>query len=492
MGMVTDMAMVRRTKINRSYLISLVIFSSVSFAADVTITPSVEGGVTYTDNVDLDASNEQSSEITSLTAELEIEATGSDGNASLDYSMEQLYYSNDSEKNGLFHELSFEADKGLAVQNRIRGDISASISNIASDITANASNDITRGDTIENREAIVGLSYQSNPSGLIDMNARLEAALEDYEDNVGNNNSYSGDLYFAQGSLVTRYFWTTNYSYGKTFDNSGSSDTESSELDQEIGLQPIHNWSPYLHLYYEDYSGQSSSDSADSSSWGPGVKYYIDKNSYISLGYDFALDDENSDHWRGAIVLTPSDKTQIEFEYTKRFYGDAYDFSLTHSNRRWTNSISYTEEVTNYERDLFVEGNRIEDLSITKTLTWGSVLNLRRTTINFDASADNQKAINSLSDDTDVDTYSGELSVTHNLSRKTTITPSFLYEYYEFQQQGNTYQTDYYRELGIEVEHDFTDAFSASLEVSYSNRSSSNLDSEYEENRIYFNVRKEF
>lgn len=489
--------MVRRTEINKSCLISFVMFSSVGFAADITMTPNVEGGVTYTDNVDFTASDEHSSEIMSLTAGLEVEAKGSDGNASLDYSMQQLYYSNDSEKNGLFHELSLEADKGLAVQNRIRGDISASISNIASDIVSNASNDISRGDTIESREATLGLSYQSNPDGAIDMNVRIEGAVEDYEDNIGDNNRYSGDLYFSQGRSVTRYFWITDYSYQKTVDKSGFNDTESSELDQEIGLQPeiglkiIDNWSPYLHLYYEDYTGQGTSDSADSSSWGPGVKYYLDKNSYISIGYDFALDDENSDHWRGSVVLIPTDKTQIEFEYTQRFYGDAYDFSLTHSNRRWTNSIRYSEEVTNYDRDLFVEGNRIEDLSLSKTLTWNSVLKLRRTTFNLDLSADKQKAINTLSDDTAVDTYSGELSITHNLSRNTTITPSFLYEYYDFQQQGNTYQTDYYRELGIELEHDFTESLSTSLELTYKNRSSSNLDSQYEENRIYFNVRKE-
>ncbi len=489
-----DTAMVRRIKTNRSYLIGFVLYANFGFAADeptTTITPRVEGGVTYTDNVDLTDSNERSSEITSLIAGLDITSKGNDGNVLLDYSLQQLYYSNNSDKNGLFHELNLSADKGLADQNRIRGDISASISNIASDITDNASNDITTGNTIESRDATVGLTYQSNPTGLVDMNARVEGSVQDYEDNIGNNDSYIASLNFAQGQLIKRYFWTTDYSYEKTLGRSGTNDTESTQLDQEVGLQQMHSWSPYLHLYYEDYSGQTADDSADSSSWGPGVKYYLDKNSYISIGYDFALDSNNSDHWLGSVVLKPSEKTQLEFDYTKRFYGDAYDLSLTHSNRRWKNTISYTEEVTNYDRSLYVAGNQIEDLSIAKKLAWNSALNLRRTTFNLDIGADKQQAISTLSEGTETDTYSGELSVTHHLSRKTTITPSFLYEYYEFQDGGETYQTDYYRKFGLKLEHDLSKDFTASLELSYKNRTSSNSDSEYQENRVYVNVRKE-
>lgn len=490
-----DTAMVRRVEINRSYLIAFVLFTNVSFAADnatiTTITPRVEAGVTYTDNVDLTSSNEKSSEITSLIAGLDITSNGNDGNVLFDYSMEQLYYSHNSDKDGLYHELNLEADKGLFDQNRFRGDVSASISNIASDITDNASNDITTGNTIENRQFSVGLSYQSNPAGPVDMDARIEGSIDDYQDNIGNNKSYSGSLYVAQGQLIKRYFWTTDYSYQKTLDQNGANDTESIELDQELGLQPFNKWSPYLHLYYEDYSGQTRDDSADSSSWGPGVKYYLDRRSYFSIGYEFALDSNNSDHWRGAVVLEPSDKTHLQFEYTQRFYGDAYDFSLIHSNRRWTNTISYTEEVTNNDRNFYVAGNRIEDLSISKQLAWNSALKLRRTDVNLDISADNQEAISTLSNDTMTDIYSVELTVAHNLSRKTTITPSFLYEYYEFQSGGDVYQTDYYRTFGLELQHDFSQDFTASLEFTYKNRSSTNTDSEYKENRVYLNVRKE-
>ncbi|WP_165314145.1 TIGR03016 family PEP-CTERM system-associated outer membrane protein [Vibrio ziniensis] len=491
MDMGTAMAMVRRVRINRSYLICLAFFNNVGFAADVTVKPRVEAGVTYTDNVDLTASNEQTSEIASFIAGLDIQSTGNDGNASLSYSMEQLYYSNNSDKNGLFHDLKLTADKGLFDQNRFRGNISASISNIASDITNNASSDIVNGNTVESREATVGFSYQTNPAGMVDLNASIYGSVKDYKDNVGNNHSYKGNINFTQGQDIKRYFWTTKYTYQKTIGHSDTNDTESMQLDQEIGLQPIHSLSPYLHLYYEDYSGQTASDSADSSSWGPGIKYYIDRYSYLSLGYEFSLDDDNSDHWRGSVVLQPSDRTNLQFEYTRRFYGDAYNLSLTHSNRRWTNTISYTEEVTNYDRDLYIEGNRIEDLSITKKLAWKSVLELRRTTFNLEIDADNQKAINTLSDDTDVDTYSSELSLNHHLSRKTSFKPSFLYEYYTFQTAGDTYQKDYYRKLSLELKHDFTKDFNASLEFSYKNRSSSNVDREYQENRVYLNVRKE-
>ncbi len=492
MDTATDMAMIRRTKRNKSYLLGCLLWCNFGFAADTTITPSVEGGITYTDNMDLSATNEKSTEITSMIAGVKLESKGNDGNASLDYSIEQLYYSKDSSKNELYQELSLDADKGLLLQNRLRGNVSASITNIASDITDNASNDVSRGDTIENKSASVGFSYQTNPDGMVNLDVRVEGTVDDYEDNIGNNNSYSGQLYFAQGRSVKRYFWTTNYTYKETLGRNNAGDTSSLTLDQEIGLQPVHNLSPYVHVYYEDYSGQSVDDSADSSSWGPGVKYYLDRNSYLSVGYDFALDDESSDHWRSSIVLIPTDRTRLQFDYTQRFFGDAYEFSLSHRNRRWNNEISYTEEVTNYERDLFVAGNRIEDLSLSKQLTWNSSLELRRTTLSLDISADNQQALRTLSAETETDIYSVELSVAHNLSRKTTATPSFLFENYDFQREGSTYQKDYYRDLAFELEHDFAEEFSASMKLSHRERSSNNVDSEYQENRIYVNVRKEF
>ena len=39
--------------------------------------------------------------------------------------------------------------------------------------------------------------------------------------------------------------------------------------------------------------------------------------------------------------------------YGKRFYGNAYNFSLQHKIKRWTNSMSYSEEIDSFDRSFF-------------------------------------------------------------------------------------------------------------------------------------------
>ncbi len=53
------MAMALRIKITRYYFLALVLVASLAEAAELDVTPRVEGGVTYTDNVDLTATDEK-------------------------------------------------------------------------------------------------------------------------------------------------------------------------------------------------------------------------------------------------------------------------------------------------------------------------------------------------------------------------------------------------------------------------------------------------
>ncbi|MCE0493256.1 TIGR03016 family PEP-CTERM system-associated outer membrane protein [Vibrio salinus] len=488
-----DTAMVQRIRINKSCLILLVLwFMRYSYAADVVVTPRIESKFTYTDNVNLTSEDKRSSNITSLIAGLKLKSDGNNGNLSLDYQIEQLLYSYDSDKDKLYNKLSFSADKGLFSKINLRGKAIASVSNVARSIKENANTDVSTENTIESRNVGVGLSYQSNPSGVMDLLASIDSSLTDNEDSVGDNTTYTGQIVSKQGRAVKKYFWSVDYDYKATVGKEDEKSTGSSELDQKFGLQPVNRFSPLVHLYYEEYSGQTDDDSADSSSWGPGVRYYIDKRSYIELGYDFVLDGDNSDFWRGGVHLNPSEKTVLDFNYTKRFYGNAYAFSLTHKTRRLTNSIFYVEEVTNYNRELYVEGSQIEQLTISKKLSWLSSLALRRTTVNLEVSSEKQKSMNSLSiQSANVDKYSSKLSLEHHLTRQTTLSPGFEFESYDFYNQGQITQEDYYRNWSIAFTKNFASDLSMNLDLSYKDRSSTNSNDAYQESRISINIRKE-
>lgn len=472
-------------------VLAMVFVTHYGAAAETRVTPTLGAQFTYTDNINSTANDKKSSVITTFDAGVGVTSTGNDNDIlSFNYQAQKLLYSDDSSKNGQYNELSLNADSKLLENNKLRGSLNASVSNISSSIGNNADNDLASGGTIESRNADLGLYYQSNPAGVADLYARIDGAVADYEDNVGNNDSLSGKITFAQGQAVKTYFWATDYSYKITNNRNDSSSTTTTQWDQKLGLQPTHNLSPYLHWYYEDYSGNTQNDSADSSSWGPGIRYYFSKNSYAAVSYEFALDNTNSNHWNGSLFLNPTSRTQLRFDYTQRFYGDAYDVSITHSNRRMINSISYTEEITNFNRDLYVDGTQIENLTISKRLSWSSTLNLRRTTIDFSLSADEQNAMNQLIDLNEAKTYSAELSLVRKLSEKTTLTPSFMIKSYRYNSQAQIPQKDYYRKLGLELNHSFAHNLQFGLVLSHRSRSSTTDSNQYAENRINFNVRK--
>lgn len=492
----TDMAMVqkiRRSNFSRYpwvLLAGLLVVRSAE-ASEVHVTPLFGSQLTYTDNIDLSPTDEKSSAITTFEAGIGVTASGNDDDKlSFNYQLQQLLYSDDISKNGQYNELNFASDVKLLSTSNLRGSATASVSNISSSIGSNAGDDILSGKTIESRNVDLGLHYQSNPAGVVNLYARVDGTFADYEDNVGNNEGVNGKLKFSQGQSVSRYFWNTDYSYQVTRDRNTSESTISSQWDQQLGLQPVNDISPYIHWFYEDYSGQTGSDSADSSSWGPGVKYYFTKNSYISLSYEFALNSTNSNHWNGTIYLNPTSRTQVRLNYTQRFYGDAYDVSITHSNRRWVNSIAYSEKISSFNRDLYAPGAQIENLTISKQLSWSSAVNLRRTSVNLSLSADEQNAMNQVTDISNAKTYGAELSLTRKLSETTTLTPSFSIKAYRFNSLLQIPQKDYDRKLDLELKHNFAHNLQLSFAVAHTSRSSTNSSNQYEENRVNLSVRK--
>ena len=493
MDMAMDMATARRIAKNSIYSLGFLLFIiKNSVAADVIVTPSIETKLEYTDNVKSVATNEQSSAITYLIGGLAIDAKGNDGNLSLDYQLQQLLYSYDSSENELFNKLKFEANKGLFATTNLRGNLSAAISNLSRNIESNADDDVSNGNTIETRTAGGGLSYQSNPAGLYDFYGSVDATITNNQDGIGDNHSFTSKVDFEQGKDAKNVFWSSIDRYELTQGTSTDNDTKSTESENEIGWRTESGLSPLIHSYYEDYEGQSSSDSEDSASIGPGVRYYVEHGSYIEVGYDFTLKSDDSNSWRAKAHWTPSPRTALDLDYKQRFYGDAYSLSFTHTQRRLTNTISYTESVSNYNRSLYIEGNKIDQLSLTKTLSWESQLVFKRSTANLKITSDKKQSMSNVSSDTDVETYGVELSLDHNLTRHTILSPGFLWKYYKFYNEDAISQEDYYRKWDLELSHKLTRELSLTFDLSHEDRSSTLNSAAYKENRVSINVRKEF
>ncbi|GAL05272.1 glycine-rich cell wall structural protein precursor [Photobacterium aphoticum] len=173
-------------------------YSPMMSAADVRVTPQVGGSLVYSDNLKQADSDRQGSLITTLNAGVGIEANGVDGNAlSLKYTLDQLFYSHDGNDNSLYQTLRFDANKALGEGFRL--DASASIDNIAAAIDENANADIFTGDTVENKQAELGVSYRSNPLSDSNVTGRVFVTASNYEDDIGNYDGGGAALRFSNG-----------------------------------------------------------------------------------------------------------------------------------------------------------------------------------------------------------------------------------------------------------------------------------------------------
>ncbi|WP_428457691.1 TIGR03016 family PEP-CTERM system-associated outer membrane protein [Photobacterium makurazakiensis] len=482
------MTMERSPKKYKHLLCSLSLITTGSFAADVTFSPVVGGGLTFTDNVDLVESGSGSSLISSIDVGVAASVIGNDGQLNLAYTMSQLFYSHDSSENAAYQQLNFLTRKGL-YNTGFSVDVSASIENIAEAIDENASVDVFTGNTIESKNAQVGVSYHSNPLSKVDLRARTYAQITNNEDDIGNYDGYGAEITYANGRSVKDFFWLIEASYDYKNGKNGDEDTSFTLLREEFGLQTIHGWSPLIRLNYENYEGRAKSDSADSFSWGPGLRYYWTKQSYIEVSYNFSDDDNNSDFWAGAINVEPNTRTKLFFSYDKRFFGDAYQFELSHRSRKLTNSISYFEEAVSFDRDFFTSGSNISEVSLSRRLEWSSVVKARRTSYELSIFHDEQQVLNANADVQDEEGNGIGLDISHRLSRRLSMRLGAEYKYYDFERLSEADQRDHYQDYSLGASYQLNDDISTSFNLSHMNKSSSKLNESYDENRVFINVR---
>ncbi|MGF1685670.1 TIGR03016 family PEP-CTERM system-associated outer membrane protein [Photobacterium japonica] len=468
-------------------LAALCLLAPLALAVEVSVSSSVGAGLVFTDNVDQTASDRQGSLITTANADFGLDVSGVDGNVLLlNYGLSQLFYSHDGNDNALYQTLQFEADKGIG--NGFRVDAIASIENIAAAIDENANADIFSGDTVESRQAEIGLSYQSNPLSDSNLSARIFGIVINNEDDIGNYDGIGASLSFSNGPNVRDMFWLIEGTYDYKQSQGDDPNTSFVILREEIGFQTMYRWVPFVRLNYENYSGLTDADSDDMLSWGPAVRYFWTKTTYFELSYNFTETENQSDFWAGAIYLRPSPRTLLRASYDKRTFGDAYFFLLSHRSRRLTNEITYEEEVTNFDRDTFVSGANIAEATLERRLTWLSTLEARRSTFIFSLYRFEVDALNATNNDGDESGYGASIAADHRLSRRFSVSALIDYSDYHFKNLDTPDQDDHYWTFSIDGSYTINPEVVLTAGVEHNTRSSSLPDDGYDENRIYLEL----
>lgn len=168
----------------------------------------------------------------------------------------------------------------------------------------------------------------------------------------GDNTSVSASIY--QGNSAENFRFDVTGQYNDT-SRTNFQDFESITIQGTIGFDIAPKYEFILVGDYADYDvdlgGLSRRTNLDSSSYGAGIEWSPMTERSIQLTYNQLEEGENQTNFVGLNVdWAFSTRTAVVFDYSKRFYGDAYSFNFSHALKSIRSSIIYSEQVTSFAR----------------------------------------------------------------------------------------------------------------------------------------------
>ena len=521
---ITAMDMVQ--KHNVYLLVALLLTPSLVFANELTFEPSIKTNETYSDNINYDSQNEESSFVNQTSLGLITNYRSARTSYNIDFEAINATYSHDSDFNDIYYNLTSNADIQLWT-NGLSLIGNASIINEPRNTANNIYADIVFGDTVQIERYSGGLSYSVDNS-TYNLDTNLIYNTTKAEDSFGESEGYTAILNSQNGTNSAPIFWDITNNYLEIENN--SSDGRSYQSEFKVGYITPYRFNPFIRYYDEDNSGNvGNGTTSESTSYGAGFRWLIATRLTADVSYNVAVDDnsdedeEQQDNYYDVnLSWQPTQRTSLNAGVSQRFFGDSYSFNLTHSNKRLTNTISYSESIQVFTRDNFnflIDGDLCsfsdattdcfalvqealiidpqqdiplvitedESFSLYKTFTWSSVLDLRRTTfaLNVDRSDRENLAtqIKSLRESLD-------FRVSRDVSRYSTLDFTATYtktdDVIGFPQERNSqyryYKVSYNRELNKTLTFD--------VSLSHLNRASNFADFVYKENRISLELKK--
>ncbi len=464
--------------------LALMFAGGSAFAGEWRIVPRVSVNESYTDNVNLAASGlEDDDFITEVTPSISLRGQGGRLSANFDYSLQQLFYSNDSDRNSLSHQLQANANAEL-VKQILFLDVDASArqentSNSGRLSDSNISVTGNRNEVYTWRISPVARHHFGNYA-----NGEAKVTVDQVLNSGGGNSTSTGsDLLIDSGSRFSRLPWSLSYSQQRVDNESGTI----SSFERFNGtLRYVFNrkYSAFVNAGVENNKFSTSQDDSDGFSWDAGATW------------------------------TPSSRTRLEAGYGERFFGNNYSFSLSHQSRRAAWTASYSEDITTTRQsqldrqlipllDAFgapildpgtgllvqvpVDSATItEEVLVAKQFQGGVTLRGRRTdaSINvFNTQRDFQ-----LSGGNET-VFGGSASVSRQLSQRTTVSLSGGWQQSEL--AGGT-REDQLWNAGVSMTRQFARDLSAQADYRRVQQESDLAANEYEENRFSLNLNLSF
>jgi uncharacterized protein (PEP-CTERM system associated) len=406
------------------------------------------------------------------------------------------------------------------------------IDNRAQNTALNNVSDLISADTIETRNYTAGLSYDvENPN--YEVSSEANYSINNTEDNIGESDGFDVQLSFQNGNSARNIFWQLQSFYSDRENNNLSG--QQHNINALLGIITPYKVNPFIRYSDEDNSGDfSSRNSTQMSSWGPGIRWFLSSKLRIDTTYNFVKDkDITDDYISAAINWQPSSKTSLIANYNRRFFGNSYGLSFNHKLKRLSNQIEYKESINSFDRGRFNQlllGNFLcpinvnitdisdcvatnnqaidineyqlvalsrpelvesNEFSLSKDLTWHTVLELSRTSFSLSINGNERESLSTGVIDSTFETI---FEINRVFSSKSHLAFKTTFQHLKFDKNNtlSLLQDDYYRQLSINYEKKIARTITATYALAYLNRSSTRADLNYDETRIIFTLKKDF
>lgn len=290
-----------------------------SIAGQVTFTPSIALKQSYSDNILLAPKGQEESEtVTEVTPAFSLLMRGASFNASVNYSMQNLLYKKENNRNETYNQLSATSTADL-VADYLFFDVNANHSQqvVNADNPIGSNNIAVTNNTSNVSSYTLAPYFQHSFRNVMDASIRFSRSEVDYRrDELIDSTQTGVDVSLSSPTTSPGLSWGLNYLKQKNDFETGN-DSEFKRGSVQLGYR----FTQRTHAYASKGKDENT--------------FEVANNQDISEPY-----------WNAGFDWQPSSRDYLSLQYGERFFGHTTQFSWRHTGRRLNLTASYEEELS--------------------------------------------------------------------------------------------------------------------------------------------------
>lgn len=297
----------------------MAVHGGAALAMDWKVTPNLSVSEMYSDNITLaPPGKEQSDFVTQITPGVTVTGNSRRLKVNANYSLQNLFYAQNSNRNTFYHRLNASANAEL-VDQLLFLDASAAVQQQAASLLGpiGIDNTTATGNIAESRNYSISPYLVHRFGTFANTQLRFTHAQTDYS--VGNAFNYSSnqaDFRINSGTSFKDIFWSGQYTDQKI----------DYQVRQDVDLRTASGTLGYVFSPKFNVSGT--------------VGY--DDNNYL-VGNGPA---PKGSFWSAGFAWAPSHLTNLSASYGHRYFGTTYGLDFTHRTRRTIWNVNYNQAIT--------------------------------------------------------------------------------------------------------------------------------------------------